>query len=99
MKSIGKSAGVCFVMAMLLFLSACSAAYPFEKGYAASKMAKPDKAVTLGDLNKAGWALSVPKDAFGEETELELIVLSEEAGMAYQDGDFMFLGTPMRVGV
>ena len=99
MMLIKRRAGVCFIMAMLLFLSACSATYPFEKGYEESKIVKPEKALTLGDLNKAGWALSIPKDAFGEETELELIVLSEEEGTTYQDGDFMFLGTPIRVGV
>lgn len=99
MKRLGKKASLCLFLALLLFLSACSADYPFEKGYVSSKSIKPDQSVTLGSLNKTGWELEIPKDAFGEETEVELIVLSETESQAYQDGDFMFLGTPIRVGV
>lgn len=86
-----------FIFVMVFLLSACSANYPFEKGFTEEKSIDFNKDTKLGDLNKAGWELVLSENSLETDQKIQFTVLSSSESEEYTSQDFEFLGTPIKI--
>jgi hypothetical protein len=71
--------------------------YPFEKGATVEVSVQADEKTTVGDLEKTGWQLEIPANAFDRHVSLTMNVLPAAAAVSHKSTAFEFIGTPVEI--
>lgn len=86
------------IITILLIISACSNGNS-EDGYDYKKSIKTNEKVTLGDLDKSNWSITLKEDSFEEDIELNIRVVSETERAELETENFKLLSAPIQFSV
>lgn len=90
---------VVLLIVMASLLGCGSNRNPFEKGAQLEQNISVDKVHQIGQIEKTGWAVTVPQNTFDETITLSMSVVSRTDSKVYESSEFTLLGTPLELKV